>query len=164
MTKVFKLGDNVSTDAIIPGRYFYLRSNLNELAKHLCEDIYQDLYSKIDKGDVIVAGKNFGLGSSREHAAQIIKLTGISCILSKSFSRIFYRNAVNIGLLAIECDTDNIDDNDDIVINLEQNTILNITKNTSLKIMPISAVMSKFIKDGGLINHIKKYGDLIIDE
>ena len=164
MAKVFKMGDNVSTDAIIPGRFFYLRSNLPELAKHLCEDIYPNLYSEIHEGDVIVAGKNFGLGSSREHAVQIIKLAGISCILAKSFSRIFYRNAVNIGLLVIECDTDNFDDNDNIVLQLEQNTIRNVTKNISLKITPVPPVMSRLIKDGGLINHIKKYGDLKIDE
>ena len=163
MVKVFKLGDDISTDAIIPGRFFHLRSNLAELAKHFCEDVYPDLYSKINEGDIIVAGKNFGLGSSREHAAQIIKLVGIRCVLAKSFSRIFYRNAINVGLLVIECNTDNIDDGDDIVLDLEGNTVLNLTKNTSTDIASISPIIRKFIKDNGLINHIKKYGDLKID-
>lgn len=163
MVKAFKLGDDISTDSIIPGRFFHLRSNLDELAKHLCEYVYPNLYSKINEGDIIVAGNNFGLGSSREHAAQIIKLVGISCVFAKSFSRIFYRNAINVGLLAIECNTDNIDDGDNIVLDLEQGIVFNLTKNISINIVPISPIMKKLVKDNGLINHIKKYGDLKID-
>lgn len=162
MGKAFKLGDNISTDAIIPGRFFYLRSDLSELAKHLCEDIYCDLYHKINKGDFIVAGKNFGLGSSREHAAQIIKLANVDIVLAKSFARIFYRNAVNIGLLPIECNTDDIDDGDELEFNLKQNLLIDKTKKIAINVTPIPPIMHTFIKNGGIVNYINKYGDLKI--
>jgi len=100
--RVWKFGDNISTDHIAPGRYFHLRNNLEELAKHVLEDAMEDFAKKVQKGDIIVAGKNFGLGSSREHAARIIKIAGVSCIVAKSFARIFYRNAINVGLPVIE--------------------------------------------------------------
>jgi len=99
--KVWKFGDNISTDHIAPGRYFHLRSNLPELAKHVLEDADPEFARKMSKGDMVAAGKNFGLGSSREHAPTIMKIAGISCVLAKSFARIFYRNAINVGLPVI---------------------------------------------------------------
>ncbi len=163
MGRAFKLGNNISTDEIIAGRFFHLRSNLPELAKHLLEDVYPDIYAKLKPGDVLVAGKNFGLGSSREHAAQIIKLVGVKYILAQSFSRIFYRNVLNIGLLAIECDTDAIDDNDELEVDVEQGFVHNKTKNVLLKITPMPPEIKAFIKEGGIVNYIKKYGDLGAD-
>ena len=118
--KAFKFGDDISTDHIAPGRLFHLRSNLPELAKHVLEDADPDFASKMNKGDFVVAGNNFGLGSSREHAPQIIKIAGVGAVLAKSFARIFYRNAINIGLLLIECDTDKINASDELEIDIKK--------------------------------------------
>jgi 3-isopropylmalate/(R)-2-methylmalate dehydratase small subunit len=157
--KAFKFGDDISTDHIAPGRLFHLRSNLPELAKHVLEDADPDFASKMSKGDFVVAGNNFGLGSSREHAPQIIKIAGVGAVLAKSFARIFYRNAINIGLLLIECDTDKIDAGDELEINVKDGYVKNVTKNIQLKITPLPDVMIKLLNEGGLINHIKIHGD-----
>ncbi len=157
--KAWKFPDNISTDHIAPGRLFHLRSNLPEFAKHVLEDADPEFASKVQKGDFIVAGSNFGLGSSREHAPQIIKLSGVSAVIAKSFARIFYRNAINIGLLLLECDTDGIDAQDEIEVDVREGVIKNLTKNTEIKFKPLPEVMIKLQQDGGLIEHIKKYGD-----
>lgn len=157
--KVWKFPDNISTDHIAPGRLFHLRSNLPEFAKHVLEDADPTFASKVQKGDFIVAGSNFGLGSSREHAPQIIKLSGVSAVIAKSFARIFYRNAINIGLLLLECDTDNIDAQDELQVDVRKGIIKNLTKKTEITFKPLPEVMIKLQQDGGLIEHIKKYGD-----
>lgn len=157
--KAWKFPDNISTDHIAPGRLFHLRSNLPEFAKHVLEDADPEFASKVKKGDFVVAGSNFGLGSSREHAPQIIKLSGVSAVIAKSFARIFYRNAINIGLLLLECDTDGIDAQDEIEVDVREGVIKNLTKNTEIKFKPLPEVMIKLQQDGGLIEHIKKYGD-----
>ena len=110
--KAHKFGDAISTDLIQPGRYNYLRSNLPELSKHVLEDADPTFASRVKKGDFIVTGKNFGLGSSREHAPTILKLAGVSAVLAKSVARIFFRNAINVGLPVLICDTDKINDGD----------------------------------------------------
>lgn len=161
--KVFKFGDDISTDLIAPGRYFHLRSNLQELAKHVMEDADPDFYSKIKSGDFIVAGKNFGLGSSREHAPTIIKLAGISGVIASSFARIFFRNAINVGLPVIECDTRDIDQGDEIEVDLEKGCLTNLTKDTKLTFTKLPKVMTNILQDGGLIEHIAKYGDFKLD-
>lgn len=157
--KAWKFPDNISTDHIAPGRLFHLRSNLPEFAKHVLEDADPEFASKVQKGDFVVAGSNFGLGSSREHAPQIIKLSGVSAVIAKSFARIFYRNAINIGLLLLECDTDGIDAQDDLEVDVREGVIKNLTKNTEIKFKPLPEVMIKLQQDGGLIEHIKKHGD-----
>ena len=157
--KAFKFGDDISTDHIAPGRLFHLRSNLPELAKHVLEDADPEFASKMSKGDFVVAGNNFGLGSSREHAPQIIKIAGVGAVLAKSFARIFYRNAINIGLLLIECDTDKIDAGDELEIDIKQGYVLNKTQNIKMPITPLPDVMIKLLNEGGLIEHIKKHGD-----
>ena len=157
--KAFKFGDDISTDHIAPGRLFHLRSNLPELAKHVLEDADPDFASKMNKGDFVVAGNNFGLGSSREHAPQIIKIAGVGAVLAKSFARIFYRNAINIGLLLIECDTDKINTGDELEIDIKQGFVHNITQNLKMPITPLPDVMIKLLNEGGLIEHIKKHGD-----
>ena len=157
--KAFKFGDDISTDHIAPGRLFHLRSNLPELAKHVLEDADPDFASKMSKGDFVVAGNNFGLGSSREHAPQIIKIAGVGAVLAKSFARIFYRNAINIGLLLIECDTDKINAGDELEIDIKQGYVLNKTQNIKMPITPLPDVMIKLLNEGGLIEHIKKHGD-----
>lgn len=161
--KVWKFGDDISTDHIAPGRYFHLRSNLEELAKHVLEDADSTFASKVGVGDIIVAGRNFGLGSSREHAPRIIKIAGISCIVAKSFARIFYRNSFNIGLPLFTTDTDKIKEGDELEIDLERGEIKDITKGFSLNSDPISPFMMRLIQDGGIEEHIKKYGDFKID-
>lgn len=155
--KAWKFGDNISTDLIAPGRYFHLRSNMPELAKHVLEDADPDFAKKVKEGDFIVAGKNFGLGSSREHAAAIIRIAGAKAVLAKSFSRIFFRNAINNGLAAIACDTNKIKANDLLDIDLEKGIIKNLTRNVDIKFNPLPSVMRNILKDGGLVKHIRKH-------
>jgi 3-isopropylmalate/(R)-2-methylmalate dehydratase small subunit len=157
--KAFKFGDDISTDHIAPGRLFHLRSNLEEFAKHVLEDADPEFASKMQKGDFVVAGNNFGLGSSREHAPQIIKIAGVGAVIAKSFARIFYRNAINIGLLLIECDTDNIDAGDELELDVKNGVLKDITKGLDISITPMPDVMLKLLEDGGLIEHLKKHGD-----
>lgn len=160
MGKVFKLGDNISTDHIAPGRLFHLRSDLKEFSKHVLEDADPEFASKMKEGDFVVAGNNFGLGSSREHAPQIIKIAGVRAVLAKSFARIFYRNSINIGLLLIECDTDKINAGDELDLDLQNGVVKDLTQNIEIKFQPLPEVMIKLLNEGGLIEHIKKHGDL----
>jgi len=158
--KAFKFGDDISTDHITPGRLAYLRSNLPELAKHVLEDTDPTFISRVNRGDFIVAGKNFGLGSSREHAPLVIKIAGVSAVLARSVARIFFRNAINQGLPILICDTSQITDGDQLEINLEQSLIRNITSGQDLSFGEIPGVMLKILDEGGLIPYIQKYGDL----
>jgi len=161
--KAWKFGDDISTDLICPGRYFHLRSNLEELAKHVLEDADPQFVQKMSKGDFVVAGNNFGLGSSREHAPTIIKIAGISAVLAKSFARIFYRNAINIGLPLVECDTDKIEQGDELDIDLSAGNIINKTKGIEIRAHPLSTAMMNILNDGGLLSHIEKHGDFKLD-
>jgi 3-isopropylmalate/(R)-2-methylmalate dehydratase small subunit len=158
--KAFKFGDNISTDLISPGRYFHLRSDLPELAKHAMEDADPSFTSRIKPGDFVVAGKDFGLGSSREHAPLVIKMSGVSAILAKSAARIFFRNAFNIGLPVLICDTDKISDGDELEIDLTAGTIKNLSTGAELTFGKIPEVMLKILNEGGLVPYIKKHGDL----
>lgn len=157
--KAFKFGDNISTDHIAPGRLYHLRSNLPEFAKHVLEDADETFAARMKKGDFVVAGANFGLGSSREHAPLIMKIAGVGAVLAKSFARIFYRNSINIGLLAVECDTDAIDDGDELELDIEKGVITDHTNGAIIQIEPLPDVMIKLLNDGGLVEHIKKNGD-----
>ena len=158
--RAWKFGDAISTDHIIPGRYFYLRSNLPELSKHILEYERPGFSETVSPGDFIVAGQNFGLGSSREHAALVIKLNGIQAVLAKSFARIFYRNCFNNGLPAIICNTDQIMEGDELELFIEQGKIMNHARNETLTFSPLPAVMKRILDDGGLVEHVKKYKDL----
>ena len=157
--KAFKFGDNISTDHIIPGRYAHLRSNLPELAKHVLEDADPSFASRVKAGDFVVAGNNFGLGSSREHAPLVIKLTGARAILAKSVARIFFRNAINLGLPILICDTDKINDGDELEVDLAAGTVKDTTNGSQLTFGKIPEVMLHILDEGGLIPYIKKYGD-----
>ncbi len=152
----FKFGNDISTDLIAPGRLFHLRSNLPELAKHVLEDADPDFAGKVKPGDFVGGGKNFGLGSSREHAPVIIRMAGVGAVLAKSFARIFFRNSINIGLPVLVCDTDKIDDGDILEINLEKGEVENKTKNIKMAFSPLPEVMIKILDDGGLTEHITK--------
>ncbi len=156
--RAFKFGDGISTDHIIPGRLAHLRSNLPELAKHVMEDADPTFVSRVKAGDFIVAGSNFGLGSSREHAPLVIKMAGISAILAKSAARIFFRNAINLGLPVLICDTDGIADGDELEVDLAVGTVSNVTRGKQLAFGKIPEVMLRILGEGGLIPYIQKHG------
>ncbi len=158
--KAFKFGNNISTDHIIPGRYAHLRSNLSELAKHVMEDADPEFVKKVKPGDFIVAGNNFGLGSSREHAPLVIKLSGVKAILTKSAARIFFRNAINQGLPLLICNTDKIDDGDELELNFTTSIIKDLTNGAELTFAKIPPLMLQILDEGGLIPYVKKFGDL----
>jgi 3-isopropylmalate/(R)-2-methylmalate dehydratase small subunit len=158
--KAHKFGDNISTDHIIPGRYAHLRSNLEELARHVLEDTDPNFVSKVKPGDFVVGGSNFGLGSSREHAPLVIKMAGVSAILAKSVARIFFRNAINLGLPVLICDTDKIDDGDELEIDFSEGTVRDKTNGSVLTFGKIPEVMLHILNEGGLIPYIQKHGDI----
>ena len=160
--KAFKFGDDISTDHIIPGKYAYLRSNLPELAKHVMEDADPKFASKVKQGDFIVGGNNFGLGSSREHAPLVIKMAGVKAVLAKSVARIFFRNAINLGLPILLCNIDDISDGDELEIELEKGIIRNKTNGKQLTFSKIPDVMLKILDEGGLLPYIEKYSDFIL--
>ena len=146
--RAFKFGDNISTDHITPGRLAQLRSNLPELAKHVLEDADPTFASRVKAGDFIVAGSNFGLGSSREHAPLVIKMVGVSAILAKSVARIFFRNAINLGLPVLICDTTLINDGDELEVDLEAGTVKDITNGNQLTSGKIPEVMLHILDQG----------------
>jgi 3-isopropylmalate/(R)-2-methylmalate dehydratase small subunit len=154
---VFKYGANVDTDAIIPARYLNV-SEPCELAKNCMEDIDLDFVNKVNCGDIIVAATNFGCGSSREHAPIAIKASGVSCVIAKSFARIFFRNSINIGLPVLECEeaVDNISVGDILEVDLENGIIKNTTTGKEFIAQPYPDFMSKLISAGGLIEYTKK--------
>lgn len=152
---VFKYGDNVDTDVIIPARYLNT-SDAAELAEHCMEDIDKEFIKKVKKGDIIVAEKNFGCGSSREHAPIAIKAAGVSCVIAKTFARIFYRNAINIGLPIIECEkaAEGIEAGDQVEVDFDSGLITNVTKGVKFQGQAFPEFMQKIIKAEGLIPYI----------
>ncbi|NLM62637.1 MAG: 3-isopropylmalate dehydratase small subunit [Clostridiales bacterium] len=155
--KVFKYGDNIDTDVIIPARYLNTTDHA-ELASHCMEDIDKEFIKNVEAGDVMVAGRNFGCGSSREHAPIAIKASGISCVIAKSFARIFYRNAINTGLAIIECEeaADKIENGDRVEVDFDSGTIKNLTRNEVYKTQPFPAFIQRIIDAGGLLKTIQK--------
>ena len=155
--KVIKYGDNVDTDVIIPARYLNT-SDHSELASHCMEDLDKDFTKRVSKGDIMVAGDNFGCGSSREHAPIAIKASGISLVIANTFARIFYRNSINIGLAILECPeaVANISDGDTVEADLDNGIIYNRTTGKEFKTQPFPAFIQKIIENGGLIETIKK--------
>lgn len=155
--KVFKFGDNVDTDVIIPARYLN-SSDPKELAQHCMEDIDADFVKKVSPGDLIVATKNFGCGSSREHAPLAIKAAGVSCVIAETFARIFYRNAINIGLPIIECPeaAKDIADGDEVEVDFDSGLITNCTTGKTYQAQPFPPFIQNIIKNGGLMNSIDK--------
>lgn len=155
----FKYGDNIDTDVIIPARYLAIQDK-EELAEHCMEDIDKDFIKKVKKGDLIIAGKNFGCGSSREHAPLVIKVAGVSCVIAETFARIFYRNAINIGLPIIECReaSEGIEAGDEVEVDFGSGTIYNRTKGTQFQGQPFPEFMQKIIAAEGLVNYINHKG------
>ncbi len=155
--KVFKYPDNVDTDVIIPARYLNT-SDAKELTKHCMEDIDPDFINNVKKGDVMVAGWNFGCGSSREHAPLVIKTAGTGCVIAKSFARIFYRNSINIGLPILECPeaVDAIDAGDKVEVNFDTGVITNITTSKTFQAQPFPEFIQNIISKGGLLASLKE--------
>ncbi len=154
---VFKYGDNVDTDVIIPARYLN-SSDPAELATHCMEDIDKAFVDRVNKGDIIVAGRNFGCGSSREHAPIAIKEAGVSCVIAETFARIFFRNAINIGLPIMECPEASkaIEAGHEVSIDFDSGVITDLSSGQSFKGQAFPEFMQQIINDGGLVNHIKK--------
>lgn len=155
--KVLKYGDNVDTDVIIPARYLNV-SNGEELAKYCMIDIDPDFTNKVKKGDIIIGLKNFGCGSSREHAPLAIKCAGISCVIASTFARIFYRNAINIGLPILECDeaANDIDNGNEVSIDFDSGIITNHTKNRTYQAQPFPPFIKEIMASGGLVEQTKE--------
>lgn len=153
---VHKYGNNIDTDVIIPARYLNT-ANHKELAAHCMEDIDKEFVNKVQAGDIMVGGANFGCGSSREHAPIAIKESGISCVIAKTFARIFYRNAINIGLPILECPdaSEGIEAGDEVVIDFDSGVIENKTKGESYKAQPFPEFIKEIIRKGGLLNSLK---------
>ena len=154
---VHKYGDNVDTDVIIPARYLHTADH-KELASHCMEDIDKDFVKKVNDGDIMVGGANFGCGSSREHAPIAIKHSGVACVIAKTFARIFYRNAINIGLAILECPeaSERIEAGDNVVVDFDTGVITNVTKNETYKAEPYPDFLKDIIASGGLLNSLKK--------
>ena len=154
--RVHKYGDNIDTDVIIPARHLNT-ANHKELASHCMEDIDTEFVHKVKDGDIMVGGWNFGCGSSREHAPIAIKESGISCVIAKTFARIFYRNALNIGLAILECEeaSDKIQDGDEVAIDFDTGIITNVTRNETYQALPFPDFIKEIIAKGGLLNSIR---------
>lgn len=153
--KTIVYGDNVDTDVIIPARYLNT-SDSRELAKHCMEDIDKSFAERVQAGDIMVGGKNFGCGSSREHAPIAIKASGISCVIAETFARIFYRNAINIGLPILECSQiSQVQEGDELRVNFDRGVIVNLTKNEEYHAAPFPEFMQEIMKNNGLIGYIR---------
>jgi len=153
-----KIQDNINTDYVISGRYKFKIQDPNELAKYIFEDIDPQFAARVKKGDILAAGENFGCGSSREQAPVALKHAGFHAIVAKSYARIFYRNAFNIGLLLVESNTDFIDDGDELEMDIEKSKLKNVSKGLIIDIKPLPPVMRRLLEDGGVIEHFKKHG------
>lgn len=160
--KAWKFGSNVSTDSIAPGRLISLRANPGEYAKHLLEDARPEFVKGVQTDDFIVADRNFGCGSSREIAPLIIKEAGVGAVLARSFGRIFYRNAINNGMLLIECDTDRIDEGDRLTVNIADRKIYKANDPAFVMEFNLSDKEIKIVSEGGLLNYVEKYDSLDI--
>lgn len=153
-----RYGDDINTDLIIAGKYTKTL-NINDLRDHCMEDLDLDFHKKVGSGAIVVAGSYFGCGSSREQAPEALKASGIQCVIAKSFARIFYRNAINIGLPILECDTSRISDGDIIQYELGDSEILNKTTGEKIPITPLPDIMVRILKNGGVVQALKKYGN-----
>jgi 3-isopropylmalate/(R)-2-methylmalate dehydratase small subunit len=159
--KAWRFGDDVNTDVIISGKYKLSITDLDQLSKHAMEAIMPDFAEKIQKGDYVVAGKNFGCGSSREQAPLVLQHLGVAAVVARSFARIFYRNALNIGLPAVECEqADRIQGGDLLEVDLVKGTVKNISKGESYDVKPLPPQLREILSEGGLVSYVKKHGKL----
>ncbi len=157
--RAFKYGDNINTDYIISGKYKFKSADMEAMAVHAMEELDPHYYEKLKpEGGFLVAGTNFGLGSSREQAPLVLIHANTKAVLAKSFARIFYRNAINTGLPVVACDTDLIDDGDTLELDLQGGVLKNVTQGREITFSPLPPVMAQLLADGGLVEHFKKHG------
>jgi 3-isopropylmalate/(R)-2-methylmalate dehydratase small subunit len=159
--KAHRFADDVNTDYIISGRYKFKTLDMNELGRHVMEDLDPGFYGRLERGDFVVAGKNFGCGSSREQAPLALKAAGVAAVLAESFARIFFRNSINNGLPLLVCDTSEISDGDKLEIDLESGTVTDLTTGSKTDSTPLSGVMRGILSEGGLVEYVKKHGGLV---
>lgn len=160
----FVPNDDINTDYIISGRYKFRTDDMNELAKHVMEDIAPSFASEVRKGDIVAAGRNFGCGSSREQAPRALKAAGVSCVLAKSYARIFFRSAFNIGLPLLECETDWVSPGDVLEVDISTGEVRCRARGLGVCAAPIPGTMRAILSDGGLIEHIKRHGGFALQE
>jgi len=161
--KAHRFGDDVNTDYIISGRHKFKTLDMDELACHVMEDLDPHFTKRLKKGDFMVAGKNFGCGSSREQAPLALKHAGVAAVLASSFARIYFRNSINNGLPALVCDTSGIEDGDTLEVDLGSGKIRNLTKGSEIDSHPLPRVMLDILSEGGLVEYMKKHGRLAIE-
>ncbi|MDR1082575.1 MAG: 3-isopropylmalate dehydratase small subunit [Coriobacteriales bacterium] len=160
----FVFGDDINTDYIISGKYKFKSNDMNEMARHAMEELDADYYERVSpEGGILVAGTNFGCGSSREQAPLVLIGSNTKAVLAKSFARIFFRNAINTGLPVIECDTSRINEGDKLEVDVEKGSIKNLTSGEQLSFAPLSSVMAKLLADGGLAPHFRKHGTFALE-
>jgi 3-isopropylmalate/(R)-2-methylmalate dehydratase small subunit len=163
--KAFKFGDDINTDYVISGKYKFKSNDMGEMARHAMEELDPHYYERVSfEGGILVAGTNFGCGSSREQAPLVLIHSNTRAVLAKSFARIFFRNAINTGLPVVECDTDRITEGDEIELDLENGLVRNLTTGDSIPCSPLPSVMAKLLADGGLAAHIRKYGTFALEQ
>lgn len=160
MSKAFVYGDSINTDLVIPGK-FTKTLDFQELASHCLEDLDPTFKDRVQKGDILVVGKNFGCGSSREQAPLALKYAGVGAVLAKSFARIFYRNAINVGLAVLVCDTTDIEDGDSLEIDMNKG-IATVNGEKKISCQPLSPIMQQILKSGGLVPFLKEKGDFVL--
>lgn len=158
------IDDDINTDYIISGRYKFQTEDISQMAKHIFEDLDPNFYEKLKEGDIVVAGKNFGCGSSREQAPRSLKAAGISCVIAKSFARIFYRNSFNVGLPLVEAETSDIRDGELLEIDLDKGVIRLVERGKEIPFRPLPLFMQRLLQDGGLVPHLLKHKGFAIQE
>ncbi|MCR4402788.1 MAG: 3-isopropylmalate dehydratase small subunit [Firmicutes bacterium] len=156
--KAHKFGDDVNTDYIIAGKYKFKTLDMDELAKHVMEDLDPEFHARLAPGDFVVAGRNFGCGSSREQAPLALVHARVGAVIASSFARLFYRNAVNTGLPVVECDTCLISNGDELQVDLDHGEVLNLTRGVTVSAAPLPPFMQRIFEDGGLAAHVRKHG------
>lgn len=161
--KAHRFGDDVNTDYIISGRHKFKTLDMKELARYVMEDLDPGFVERLEKGDFVVAGKNFGCGSSREQAPLALMHAGVAAVLAESFARIYFRNSINNGLAAIVCDTSRIDEGDELEVDLREGVVRNVTKGISIESSPLPRVMLDILSEGGLVEYMKRHGRLAIE-
>lgn len=162
--QAFKYGDDINTDYIISGKYKFKSNDMKAMAVHAMEDLDPEYFNKVSpNGGFLVAGSNFGMGSSREQAPLVLINSNTKAVIAKSFARIFFRNAINTGLPVVELDTDQIDDGDELELDLEAGVVRDLTKGTEIPFAPLPPVMAQLLADGGLVEHFKKHGGFALD-
>lgn len=162
--KAFKFGDDINTDYIISGKYKFKSNDMVEMAHHAMEELDPDYYQRVSaQGGILVAGTNFGCGSSREQAPLVLIHSNTRAVLAKTFARIFFRNAINTGLPVVECDTSRVNEADEIEIDLESGVVKNLTTGEDIPFAPLPSVMAKLLADGGLAAHFRKHGGFALD-